>query len=357
MHAEATVREPFPGLARNRARAPPGTLTNFNKYKERFMTTTALTSSRQQTRAIRRPHPLLSVVVWELRRFRASRLFWIQALCFFVLVLFMIWATQSPGHFSGGSPNGFTFDVSVAGTSIWGLLLSLQAGLLLLPGLLLPFVNADGVTRDLQRRTHELLMTTALPTRAYVWGRYLMGLLVSLGLALLTLAAILGMYLLLHLTVTMDPLPQTGAVLLLWLGMVVPATVLVSSVSFALGTLFPRLSTLIKVGILLAWFIGVVIIPSGLVGDTTNPSAWYSAWDPTSATTVGGLLVPYRPDFTNQLPTATSAAQVQHILLTVENTLPDIGAWFAPHLIEAGLSLLLVLVAALTFQRFRHALS
>src|SRR5256884_3560350 len=53
--------------------------------------------------------------------------------------------------------------------------------------------DLDGVTRDLNRRTHELLMTTALPTWAYVWGRYLAGLVMSLGLALLLLASILGM--------------------------------------------------------------------------------------------------------------------------------------------------------------------
>ena len=320
------------------------------------MTTTALTSSRQQTRATRRPHPLLAVLAWELRRFRASRLFWVQALGFFCLALFFIWATQSPGHVPVASSNGSGFDISAAGTSVWGLLLSLQAGLLLLPGLLLPFVNADGVTRDLQRRTHELLMTTALPSRAYVWGRYLMGLLVSLGLALLLLFAILGMYLLLHLTVPTDPPPQVGVVLLLWVGIFVPATILLSSVSFALGTLLPRQSTLVKIVILLAWFIGVVILASAL--DRSNaPAAWYSAWDPTSAATVSALLVPYQPDLSNQIAGATSAAQAQHILLTVENTLYSVGPWLAPHLIEALLSLLLVALAAFAFKRSRTTFS
>jgi ABC-type transport system involved in multi-copper enzyme maturation permease subunit len=317
------------------------------------MTTTVLTTSQEPAQAIRRPHPLLAVLAWELRRFCASRLFWIQALGFFCLALFFIWATQGPSHISTASSNGSVSDISVAGTSVWGLLLSLQAGLLLLPGLLLPFVNADGVTRDLQHRTHELLMTTALPSRAYVWGRYLTGLLVSLGLAVLLLFALLLMYLLLHLTVPTDPLPQVGAVLLLWGGMLVPATILLSSVSFALGTLLPRQSTLFKIAILLAWFIGVVFLAS-LLDQSNAPAAWYSAWDPTSAATVSGLLVPYEPDLDHQLRTITSQAQVPHILLTVENSLPDPGSWFASHLIEAGLSLLLVVLVAFTFQRFRH---
>jgi ABC-type transport system involved in multi-copper enzyme maturation permease subunit len=324
-----------------------------NEHKERPMSVTALPGARQQTQAIQRPHPLLSVLAWELRRFRASRLFWIQALCFFVLVLFMIWATQSSKQIPVPSPHGFTFVVSVAGTSVWGLLRSLQAGLLLLPGLLLPFVNADGVTRDIQRRTHELLMATALSSRAYVWGRYLVGLLMSLGLSVLMLAAILAMDLLLHLTVSTDQLPPIGDVLILWVGIIVPATILLSSLSFALGTLLPRQSMLVKIIILLAWFIAVVIPPSRLDPDV-GPPAWYSAWDPTSAATVSKLLVPYHSDFMRLFQTATSAEQAQQMLLTVENTLYSVGSWLAPHLIEAGLSLLLVVVAAVGFRRFRN---
>src|SRR5579884_2188755 len=150
------------------------------------MQTVAVTTAHRETLASRRPPPLLSVLAWELRRVLASRLFWLQALGFFVFVLFTLWLGSEPDTFTlFGSLSGF-----VAGTSVWGLMSFLAAGLLLLLGMLLPFVNADGVTRDLQRRTHELLMTTALPGRAYVWGRYLVGLLISLGLAMLMLVAI-----------------------------------------------------------------------------------------------------------------------------------------------------------------------
>ena len=324
---------------------------NSAKFSNMSFPTTALTSSGQQNRAIERLRPLLSVMAWELRRFRASRLFWLQVLGFFCLILFITWSTQAPDHFSTGNGT-VTFNGFVAGTSVWGLLQNLLPAALLLLGLLLPFVNADGVTRDLQRRTHELLMTTALPTWAYVWGRYLMGLLQSLGLALLLLASILGMGLLLHLTVTDYPLPPTGAVLLLWVGMVLPATVLLSSLSFALGTLLPRLANLVKIVILLGWFVGALIIPSGF--NNTSPPVWYSTWDPTSAVTAIGMLPQYHVDFDNRSRTATSAAQFQNALLTVENTLHDIGAWFAPHLIVAGLSLLLVVLAACAFRRFRN---
>lgn len=313
------------------------------------MMTTAqvLPASQKRAAPAHLARALLSVMGWELRRLRASRLFWVQALGFFVLLLFVLWFGREPDTL-----DFHTFSAFVAGTSAWGLVELLPFDLLVLLVFLLPFVNADGVTRDLQRRTHELLMTTALPTQAYVWGRYLMGLLVSLGLALLLLVAILGTGLLLHLTITDYPAPEIGSVLLLWVGMVVPATILLSSVSFALGTLLPRQSTLVKIVLLVAWFIAALILPSGLRDTTTAPAAWYSAWDPTSAVTARGIIFQYLVDLKSVPP--TSEAQVQQAMLTIENRLTDIGTWLVPHLVLAGLSLVLVVLAAFTFKRFRN---
>lgn len=316
---------------------------------------TALATSGLQTRAIPRFRPLLDVMTWELRRFRASRLFWIQALCFFGLLLFVTWFGREPDQFSNRAPT-FTFSGFVAGTSVWGLLVAIPPIYLTLLVLLLPFVTADGVTRDLSRRTHELLMTTGLPTWAYVWGRFLVGLLMNLGLALLLLADILGMGWLLHLTISTYPAPPTGAVLLLWVGMVLPATVLVSSLSFALGTLLPRQTNVIKIAILVTWVVGAAVIPpSGSdSGSTTNLPAWYVNWDPTSAATGHDLLLTYQPIFQHQVQSATSATQVQQILLAVENKAPDLAGWFGPHLLLGAVSLGLVALAALSFRRFRN---
>ena len=119
--------------------------------------TTALRSARHETRSLPRPQPLFAVVAWELRRFSASRLFWLQALLFVGLILLV---TRLAHNDIGSQTATFTFNGSVAISSPWGLLSQLPSGMLLLLCLLLPFVTADGVTRDLQRRTHELLMTT-----------------------------------------------------------------------------------------------------------------------------------------------------------------------------------------------------
>jgi ABC-type transport system involved in multi-copper enzyme maturation permease subunit len=312
---------------------------------------------RQQILAIWRPQivpvwrtqPLVSVLTWELRRYLSSRRFWLQALGFFCFVLFLTWAQSKSFEFSMASASGF-----VAGTSAWGLLLSLPTTVLLLV-LILPFVNADGVSRDLQRGAHELLMTTPLPTWAYVWGRYLTCLLMSLGLAVMLLAALLGMGEVLYRTDSAYPSPQVGNVLLLWGGMVVPATVLVSSLSFALGTLFARHSTLVKISILLTWVVGAEVIPLMLyfpLGPNHLPT-WYSSWDPTSALTGLVMFSQYNSEAQQQSSAITNPAQFQHLLNTIANKMPDISTWLAPHLIEALLSFLLVVLAAFAFRRFR----
>jgi ABC-type transport system involved in multi-copper enzyme maturation permease subunit len=315
------------------------------------MSTTALSSVQRQTQVIERPRPLLGVMAWELRRFRASRLFWFQALGFFGFLLLIIWALHA-SHQIGTVAGSKQLSAYIAVTSAEGLLRTLPTYLIIL-ALLLPFITADGVTRDVNRRTHELLLTTPLPTWAYVWGRYLAGLIIGLGLALLLFVAILGMGELLHLTDSTYPLPQLDAVLLLWVGMVVSATILVSSVGFAVSTLWPRLSMLVKVVILVAWIVGALVIPTGL-GNNTTPPAWYVNWDPTSAVTALGLLPAY---FISLGPSITSETQLQQLLLSIENKTPDLAGWFAPHLLLAGLSLVLVLVAALAFKRSRDTFS
>ncbi len=316
------------------------------------MTITTLIGTEQPGRVIQRPRLLVRVMAWELRRVLASRLLWLQALGFFGLSLFLTWTQQIPltlNHAQASVP----FYGFLAETSAWGLLLTLPTGSLMLLGMLLPFVNADGVTRDLSRRTYELLMATALSTRVYVWGRYLSGLVLSLGLSLLMLAALLGMGALWHLTVPDYPVPQIGTLLVIWVGIIAVASIVVSSLSFALGTVLPRLTTLVKIVIMAAWFLGSEVI-SILLGDASHAATfslptWYSEG------IALGLFHMYMTDFSNM--GATSTAQTQHSLLMVENALIDLGGWFAPHLLLAGLSLVLVLLVALAFKRSRHTLS
>lgn len=144
----------------------------------------------------------------------------------------------------------------------------------------------------------------------------------SLGLALLMLA-VLGMGMLLHLTVPAYPLPSVKAAVLLWVGMVLPAVVLVTTLGFAIVTLLPRLSTLVKVVTLVAWIVGALLIPPGFRHQI--PPGWYVNWDPTSAVTAIGMLPQY--SFENLMRTVTTEAQFQNAFVALGNQMPSVGSW------------------------------
>lgn len=210
------------------------------------MTTTTPAILDPQAAILPRSQPLLAVMTWELRRLRASRTTWLLPLAALILFLVVRWTQRlpipwGPLSVSDHASLRYTFSSTIEPSSPWALTTVLPTTLVFLLAVTLPFVCADGVALDLKRRTHELLMTTSLPTWAYVLGRYLIVLGLSLGLAVLLLIAILGMALALHLGLggADQPPPQVGPVLAFWAALLQPTVILVSSLSFALGTVLP----------------------------------------------------------------------------------------------------------------------
>lgn len=323
------------------------------------MNATASILSRQQTRAGQHPHPLLAVVTWEIRRFFSSRTTWWVLPLTFGLLLFitwLLWLSKVAG--TTGFGNGATFTTfSVALTSAQGMILILPT-LSTLLALILPFVNTDGIARDLKQRTHELLMSTPLPTWAYAWGRYAACVLLSLGLAVLVLVSLLLMGLILHQTQTNYPLPQFDAVAIIWAVALVPTTILVSSVSFGLGTIVQRYSNLVKMGILLGWFVCAFVLPVIPTAGAGHVPTWYLSWEPTNNGMAALLQAPYTQG-TAQILNDAARGGGDHATLValtnLEQQMPNLGGWILPHLVWALLGLAVVVAAALTFRRFRNA--
>jgi len=332
------------------------------------MTSTHIVSVSGQQRIIpRRPHPLLGVIAWELRRLRASRSTWILALVTFGVFLLILWLERGVDSVAVSAAPGkwaIFFGGDLAYDSVWRLLRQLTTGSLSLFILALPFVCADGMARDLKRRTHELLMTTALPSWAYFWGRYLIILALSLGMALLLLAAMLMMALATYLVLggADYPIPQIGLILAVWAALVLPMVIFISSLSFALGTLFPRRTNLIKIGITVIWFFIALILPD-VAGPAGTPPSWYTNWDPTSATLLADVPDRYQRAFQSMIHAAgldsqphTPATNTQALqfLHTLEYQFVDLWLWLGPHLLWAGLALGLLGIAAISFKRFRN---
>lgn len=314
--------------------------------------------AKQQRSAARHTTSLWSVMSWELRRLALSRLTWLLALGFFALFLFVIWSDRGPSTFMTHyeSPTlSYAFSGNIPYVSPARLSYQLHRTALLLLLMALPFLCADGVARDLKRHTHVLVMTTSLPTWAYVLGRYLIVLGLSLGLGVELLGAILGMGLALHLWVGGPeyPLPQVGPVLAFWAALALPTIVLISSATFLLGTLLPRYNNLVKIGSMLGWFIWAMILNAQVFW--LRVPDWYLNWEPS-----GAFLAQYYDASFAEMVTAAgtgptrSQALLQRIFESVQYQLPSFGSWLGPHLAWAALGLAFGVVAALTFKRFRN---
>jgi hypothetical protein len=305
---------------------------------------------------------VLAVFTWDLRRLAAARSTWvIIALSFVVFcageLLFRA-AVQSTITYANGATRTFWLDWG----SDFGLFNSLPQAPGVLLGLYMPFLAADGVARDLTRRTHELLMTTAIPSRAYVWGRYLSTLLLSVALACVMLLAIItvdGVRHLVHSDIYL--IPDVPGIIALWAFIVLPATILLSSVAFMLGTLLPRLSTLIKLAIMLIWFVlanvtGRIVTQCQGCAYTGGAAAQRAAWDPT------GLALQNQQGYnvlTHQLATETQGFSQMAFLAHLhgmEQQLPDMSAWVIPHVTWALFGVVVVVLATPLFQRFRQAI-
>jgi len=296
----------------------------------------------------RRSNMIARVIYWELRRLAAARSTWIISFIIFALAaaIELIIANASQETISSAA-GGRTFWIDWG--SDFGLLHTLPIVVGMGLALFTPFLCTDGIARDLKRRTHELLMTTALPSWAYVWGRFFCSLLLSAGMAFLVLLAIIIVNLGRHqIQPDLYLTPDIRGIIVLWAIILLPQSIILCSISFALGTLWPRLSTLIKVALISGWFL------TGPIMTQFDLTTTYAVWDPTS------LAVAIAQEDTGivmrQLALQTWNENTQSFLATLharEQLLPDMTPWNTHHWIWIGTSMLLVLLASLLFRRFR----
>jgi ABC-type transport system involved in multi-copper enzyme maturation permease subunit len=326
-----------------------------------------------------RPNPLLSVLHWEVQRILASRTIWILAAFLFGVCLLLVGfsgpaeyhasTTASPAQTPGGIPVQHAANGSLAWTSLWGLAIFLP-NILLEFGSLVPFVTADGVSLDVKRRTHEILMTTALPSWAFVWGRYLAGMLVAFCMACVLLLAVLVLGPTLHL-VRPDLYPAfnpPGAVAI-WAAVVLSTTLLLGSLSFALGVVLPRHTSLFKASIVLAWVAGSLVLPAYLYHQVRygtdfargNPPAWwiaYSSFDPTGSSAGNLFLRQFFHDLYGILDNGRlSNLAVQYQVRLLEGQMPNLASFVAAHVVLVVAGAAIVGVASLSFRRFRNVLA
>lgn len=295
----------------------------------------------------RSQNPLVNVWQWELRRIGSNRVNWALAGVTFLFLLGMMYWKHA-WLMGGESSQTLVF----YGTSSAGMLLEFVNVLLLVTALILPFLVTEGVARDQKQRIHEILMSTPLPSWAYVWGRFLAVVSMALGLAVLVLITQIGMGNLLHYQHPVYPAPVAVDVLTAWAVVIVPAFILITALGFTLGTLWPRRTMVIMLGMLIGW---ILLFTLGNIL-WENFGSLFMYLNPTSNGVLGSVI----PQILHQVPVGLhSLAPIQQALITqqVQAHLPDLFPFLLAHYGLAACGMILVALVAVGFQRFRNVLN
>ncbi|MGI8915472.1 MAG: ATP-binding cassette domain-containing protein, partial [Chloroflexota bacterium] len=113
------------------------------------------------------------------------------------------------------------------------------------------------------------------------------------------------------------PAPSVAALLTVWVVTVLPGVVLLGGASFALGTLWPRRATMLKLAVLIIWVALFAV-------DTTHFPTWFAYWNPTSTSLAAASEQQMVQTF--QLHGQTLAAAQEG-----QTHLPDLQPWLLPH--------------------------
>ncbi|HLH60153.1 MAG TPA: hypothetical protein VKV20_00610 [Ktedonobacteraceae bacterium] len=303
-----------------------------------------------------RMRAMWGVMGWELRRRFMSKVQWILLFALIGLCFLLLVVSPYRGLLGG--------EILIPASSPLGIMQEIPGFLLFLFLLFLPFLMVDLVAYDYTRRTHELLMATSISKSAYLWGRYLAGLLICLIMsAIMLLEVILANFLsyaqlqfypglLSSATVAQAPgYPplDAGFLVTIWIVAVVPAVVLLSGISFFLGTIFPQRSNTIKAIILVAWVLFFALTPQILMGTL-------SFFDPTGASEARTALSLAVTQYQAYVHPGTGLLQHLNIARNVEVMKPDIITWSVVQGIYTAFGIVLVLCTPIFFRRFRTLL-
>lgn len=290
---------------------------------------------------------LFAVFSWELARLVRERLPWLMAAGIVVFTALIAWGSKDAALLVSSLTHT---RASVSLNSTWGMLRVLPSPLLFLFGALLPFIFTPQVSRELKQHTHELVMTSVTPGWAFVAGRYLAGLVVSLVLATLLLGALSATGLALHLWEQQPAFPL-GAAVALWATILVPPIFLFSGLAAALAAWQPQRAEIIKVLLLVIWCMSPFFIRL-----PAYSTPWYTPWDPTATLMSQALDREYRDTYFSSTLLVTQNEVVQQAASRLAQKMPDLWPWLLPQVLYSLLGLGLVVAAAWRFKRFSNCL-
>lgn len=299
--------------------------------------TIATRSRPRSTPARLTPPTALTVSIWAWRWMAARRRFRVLPAAVLVLSFFVAWADSF--NLNLNAP-----EAAHLGTYYAFFITSVNQTLLSIVSLA---IAAHLVVEDLDLRAHPLVLSTQVSNHAYVWGRFLAGCVLLVGLSLVAQIGTVGAHLALALSApeAFDA-PPWLAYGLAWIFNAPIHTVFVAAGAFALATPQPRMARAIVIGLVLAWW---MISVGGLTG-MVPPAA--AAWLPIPREIATMLYGYYQARYLEALGATTNPQEALQIARAVGRSLPDLRPWLG-QLLYPPAALALVEVTARSFDRFR----
>ncbi|MEO8288268.1 MAG: ABC transporter permease subunit [Chloroflexota bacterium] len=285
-------------------------------------------------------HALASVVGWELNRATSDWRSWLLVGAVFAGACLQ--APLNSGHFDRDHLN---FPIHSA--------FGLAVGYMQMLSIVFVAIGSSMVARDLSRRTHEVLMATPIPTWAYVWGRWLAGVLMCLGLSIVALLGIIaGGWVLQMAGARPAAYEMPDAVgLAIAFALIVPVDVfLLTGFSFTLGTLLPRWANLAIVAVVALWLVGMPVYAANY---TDRANTWLPG-HPFMLNAMGRYYLDALQDAQSSHASITFEQQVK-LAYEVGTRMPDLSLWLW-QLSYMGVGVVMVALTARYFSRFRYEL-
>jgi ABC-2 family transporter protein len=305
----------------------------------------------------RRPNMLLNVMIWQLRYCMARRTNWIS-LGEYALILLFYLVTKPQADLNIFYHEAYR-GVEVDGFSNLGIVMSGWLWLLML-GTFQFFMITDLVAHDLVERTHELVMSAPIPTWTYIWGRYLAGLSIGLLMSLVLLVSVSLIGFAMHAGLPLHqfqsvpgyhelgyPAPDLGVIVSIWAVFVLPTIILLTAVSFVIGTLLPKHGNAVRILLCLGW-IAYMFFESNVF--TLNSAA--ANWDLSTGAVQNVLVKQAQTLYHASVNSDISLVQRVHIVRAIEQKTPDMLPWILPHTLYACIGLICVFYVAHSFRRF-----
>lgn len=310
---------------------------------------------------LKKKHPLWAVVEWEVRRQGMQRGPWLFAGGLFLVIAGLYGLTygnQSQINImyingtrimwgSHGVTDRLVESITLpfAAWSLFGLLVIGFEALKVAMGVL----SVGLLARDRQVRIHEILMASTLPTWAYVWGRWLGGVILFGTFSMVPLVAVLSAGWALYLiNPGSNPPPNTLALVQLWSLLAAVDVLLISAIGLSLGTWAWRWRTVVASGLGLLSMLGpqwILLLPENTMRALTwvpNHLALLSSIETQYDMRKEVLLAPY-----TTVPSEDILAAIWRAVFAQP---PDLTPWLG-QLGYAGLGIALVTILAWRFRR------